>query len=77
MDRSCVMEHDDNSTDVQYGETTWGCCGQTVEGDGSDGPPAGWCYEGKHTASRPFSRYLHGLSNPKSLTFQDDRSKAR
>lgn len=30
-------------------ETLWGCCGKIVEGDGDQGPPDGWCYEGKHT----------------------------
>lgn len=30
-------------------ETLWGCCGKLVEGDGDQGPPDGWCYEGKHT----------------------------
>jgi len=30
-------------------ETLWQCCGKTVEGDGDQGPPDGWCYEGKHT----------------------------
>lgn len=48
LDRSCVMDHDDNSTEVAHGETTWGCCDTTV--DGME-PPAGWCYEGKHTVS--------------------------
>lgn len=32
----------------QY-ETLWGCCGKTTEGDGDQGPPDGWCYEGRHT----------------------------
>ena len=30
-------------------ETLWGCCGKIVEGDGDQGPPDGWCYEGMHT----------------------------
>jgi hypothetical protein len=30
-------------------ETRWGCCDKTVEGDGDQGPPDGWCYEGRHT----------------------------
>ena len=67
-DRSCTVAHDDESTLVervgratrkgrggedgsQY-ETLWQCCGKTVEGDGDQGPPDGWCYEGKHTASQ-------------------------
>lgn len=45
-DRSCVMHHDDDSVTVEYGETTWGCCDNTTEGQE---PPAGWCYEGRHT----------------------------
>ncbi|KAG8930001.1 hypothetical protein FRC03_005995 [Tulasnella sp. 419] len=57
MDRSCVMDHDDDSTEVEAGHVTWGCCGQTVPGDGSDGPPPGWCYEGKHTPDRSKARY--------------------
>lgn len=48
------MDHDDNSTEVQYGETTWGCCGNVVEGEDT---PAGWCYEGKHAADRRKARY--------------------
>ena len=63
-DRSCLVPHDDESAEVErvgrsgherrtkegteY-ETIWGCCGKTTEGDGSQGPPDGWCYEGKHT----------------------------
>lgn len=65
-DRSCTVAHDDDSAEVErvgrtgearktkegteY-ETLWGCCGKTTEGDGSQGPPDGWCYEGKHTVS--------------------------
>ena len=30
-------------------ETLWGCCGKTTEGNGDQGPPDGFCYEGKHT----------------------------
>jgi len=68
-DRSCTVAHDDESTIVErvgrgarrgrggedgseY-ETLWQCCERTVEGDGNQGPPDGWCYEGKHTVSRP------------------------
>jgi len=67
-DRSCTVAHDDESTFVErvgrgarrgrggedgseY-ETLWQCCGKTVEGDGDQGPPDGWCYEGKHTVNR-------------------------
>lgn len=68
-DRSCFVPHDDESAEVErvgrsgearrtkvgteY-ETLWGCCGKTTEGDGSEGPPEGWCYEGKHTVSFNF-----------------------
>lgn len=40
-------------------ETLWGCCGKITEGDGSEGPPDGWCYEGKHTVClfQHFSAY--------------------
>ena len=66
-DKACRIPHDDDSALVSrisgggY-ETLWGCCGQTASGDGSEGPPDGWCYEGRHTVSSflPFSirRYL-------------------
>ena len=69
-DRSCTVAHDDESTFVErvgrgtrrgrggedgseY-ETLWQCCGKTVEGDGNQGPPDGWCYEGKHTVNRSY-----------------------
>lgn len=45
-DRICVIDHDDNSTEVRHNETFWGCCGASTEGQE---PPAGWCFEGKHT----------------------------
>ncbi|KAG9037693.1 hypothetical protein FRB95_004539 [Tulasnella sp. JGI-2019a] len=54
VERSCVMDHDDNSTEVKHGETTWGCCGHTVDGEDT---PLGWCYEGKHTDDRAKARY--------------------
>ena len=59
-DRSCTVPHDDDTALIErigkrngrvageY-ETLWGCCGKTVEGDGDQGPPDGWCYEGRHT----------------------------
>ncbi|KAI0072985.1 hypothetical protein K474DRAFT_1686404 [Panus rudis PR-1116 ss-1] len=64
-DRSCLVPHDDESAEVErvgrnkkegrrtvegaeY-ETLWGCCGKVTEGNGDQGPPDGWCYEGKHT----------------------------
>ncbi|KAG8761468.1 hypothetical protein FRC14_003881 [Serendipita sp. 396] len=60
--RSCVKEHDDDSAIVRRSaqgihETFWGCCGQTVDGDGDQGPPTGWCYEGPHTTDREEARY--------------------
>lgn len=67
-DRSCTVPHDDNSTfvecvgrgvkkgcgrmDESEYKTLWQCCGKTVEGDGGQGPPDGWCYEGKHTVNQ-------------------------
>lgn len=63
-DWSCRVPHDDESAIVdrirtglgaEY-ETLWGCCGRTVDGDGDQGPPDGWCYEGKHTVCF-FSRF--------------------
>lgn len=55
-DRACRVPHDDESALVSripggnY-ETLWGCCGQISAGDGGQGPPDGWCYEGRHTVS--------------------------
>lgn len=65
-DKACRIPHDDESALVSrvsggtY-ETLWGCCGQTASGDGSEGPPDGWCYEGRHAVSSfltlpPFTR---------------------
>ncbi|TFK43952.1 hypothetical protein BDQ12DRAFT_719125 [Crucibulum laeve] len=77
-DRSCVVAHDDESAEVErvgianskggteY-ETLWGCCGQTVEGDGDMGPPDGWCYEGKHTTDPKRARFRA------DSTLQDDK----
>lgn len=67
-DRSCLVPHDDNSAEVERVglsanrdgagfETLWGCCGKTTEGDGSQGPPDGWCYEGKHTTDAKRARF--------------------
>ncbi|KAM5534421.1 hypothetical protein V8D89_011888 [Ganoderma adspersum] len=38
-------------------ETLWGCCGKIVEGDGDQGPPDGWCYEGMHTTDIKRARF--------------------
>lgn len=71
-DRSCLVPHDDDSAIVdrvktglgtEY-ETLWGCCGRTVEGDGDQGPPDGWCYEGRHTV------YIYVLSMIEQLDSQ-------
>ncbi|KAF9651201.1 hypothetical protein BDM02DRAFT_3091664 [Thelephora ganbajun] len=72
-DRSCTVAHDDESTlverigrgvrrgrggeDGSEYETLWQCCGKTVEGDGDQGPPDGWCYEGKHTTDVKRARW--------------------
>lgn len=70
-DRSCLVPHDDESAEVErvgrsrkvgaaegpVYETLWGCCGKTVEGDGDQGPPDGWCYEGKHTTDAKRARF--------------------
>ncbi|KAI6101680.1 hypothetical protein EV401DRAFT_2061313 [Pisolithus croceorrhizus] len=61
-DKACRVPHDDESALVSrvtgggY-ETLWGCCGKTVEGDGGEGPPDGWCYEGRHTADTKRARF--------------------
>ncbi|KAF9226925.1 hypothetical protein BS17DRAFT_806928 [Gyrodon lividus] len=61
-DKACRVPHDDESALVErvsgggY-ETLWGCCGKTVEGDGSEGPPDGWCYEGRHTTDVKRARF--------------------
>ncbi|KAH6914641.1 hypothetical protein BKA70DRAFT_1368569 [Coprinopsis sp. MPI-PUGE-AT-0042] len=51
-------------------ETLWGCCGQIVEGDGDQGPPDGWCYEGRHTTDLKRARF-RADSTP-----QDDKLKS-
>ncbi|KZT71531.1 hypothetical protein DAEQUDRAFT_736704 [Daedalea quercina L-15889] len=38
-------------------ETIWGCCGKVTEGNGDQGPPDGWCYEGKHTTDIKRARF--------------------
>jgi hypothetical protein len=78
--RSCTVAHDDESTlvervgrsagrsrggeDGSEYETLWQCCEKTVEGAGDQGPPDGWCYEGKHTVNQPHAF----VSTPVSLT---------
>ncbi|OCH94551.1 hypothetical protein OBBRIDRAFT_817191 [Obba rivulosa] len=71
-DRSCLVPHDDESAEVERigvskssgrsavgttFQTLWGCCGKIVEGDGDQGPPDGWCYEGKHTTDIKRARF--------------------
>ncbi|KAH9927097.1 uncharacterized protein BXZ73DRAFT_49103 [Epithele typhae] len=70
-DRACLVPHDDESAEVERVggakrvpgavgatfETLWGCCGKLVEGDGDQGPPDGWCYEGKHTTDIKRARF--------------------
>ena len=53
-ERSCHVAHDDDTAEVERGgpsgyQTLWGCCEKITPGDGSEGPPDGWCYEGFHT----------------------------
>ncbi|KAL4076437.1 hypothetical protein J3A83DRAFT_4227416 [Scleroderma citrinum] len=61
-DKACRVPHDDESALVSripgagY-ETLWGCCGQTAAGDGGEGPPDGWCYEGRHTTDMKRARF--------------------
>ena len=59
--RSCCVAHDDYGGNIEWiggigrngseYETHYNCCGKTVEGEGDEGPPPGWCYEGMHTVS--------------------------
>jgi len=87
-DKACRVPHDDESALVSrlpgagY-ETLWGCCGQTADGDGGEGPPDGWCYEGRHTVSiapDPFSFSFSANSVADSRThicIQTDIKRAR
>ncbi|TDL30021.1 hypothetical protein BD410DRAFT_50114 [Rickenella mellea] len=65
-DRACKVAHDDDSAEVEHVglgrgkgtyETIFGCCNKTVEGDGDQGPPDGWCYEGMHTTDVKRARF--------------------
>ncbi|TFK28961.1 hypothetical protein FA15DRAFT_691450 [Coprinopsis marcescibilis] len=38
-------------------ETLWRCCDQVVEGDGDQGPPDGWCFQGHHTTDLKRARF--------------------
>lgn len=63
-ERSCHVAHDDDTAEVERGgpsgyQTLWGCCEKITPGDGSEGPPDGWCYEGFHTV-RGFRIWLLG-----------------
>ncbi|KLO05187.1 hypothetical protein SCHPADRAFT_947123 [Schizopora paradoxa] len=64
-DLSCMVHHDDDTAEVMHGggsrkttyETLWGCCNKLVEGDGDQGPPDGFCYQGKHTTDLKRARF--------------------
>ncbi|KAH9018877.1 hypothetical protein EDB85DRAFT_2010618 [Lactarius pseudohatsudake] len=64
--RSCRVPHDEDSAEVEWvgmdrnGNeyvTEYGCCGKTVDGEGDQGPPDGWCYEGMHTTDVKRARF--------------------
>ena len=81
-DKACRVAHDDESTLVSrvsgggY-ETLWSCCGQTVSGDGSEGPPDGWCYEGRHTVSATIASVLLDPGVTRLALPQTDVKRAR
>ncbi|VDB91515.1 unnamed protein product [Peniophora sp. CBMAI 1063] len=61
-ERSCHVAHDDDTAEVERGgpsgyQTLWGCCEKITPGDGSEGPPDGWCYEGFHTTDIKRARF--------------------
>ncbi|KAF6746196.1 hypothetical protein DFP72DRAFT_923389 [Ephemerocybe angulata] len=56
-----------SSADAATYQTLWGCCGGVVEGDGDQGPPDGWCYEGMHTIDTRRARFRADSS------LQDDK----
>jgi len=56
-DESAVVERVGRGKKLEEYETNWGCCGQTVDGDGDLGPPAGFCFEGPHTIDRAAAKY--------------------
>jgi len=74
-DLSCLVHHDDETAEVMHAggsrkttyETLWGCCNKLVEGDGDQGPPDGFCYEGKHTTDLKRARFRA------DSTTQDDK----
>ena len=80
-DKACRVPHDDESALVSrisgggY-ETLWGCCGQTASGDGSEGPPDGWCYEGKHTVSSSLFDIIPVFQGLMRLAFTRQTSNA-
>ena len=85
-DKACRVPHDDESALVSrvpgagY-ETLWGCCGQTADGDGGEGPPDGWCYEGRHTVGIRSSSFFVSVTNGRMCThtrmIQTDIKRAR
>jgi hypothetical protein len=60
-DSSCHMPHDEGNCSIEsigyqrdgseY-EICYHCCGLTVQGDGDDGSPDSWCFQGMHTVSQ-------------------------
>ncbi|KAN0126484.1 hypothetical protein V8E52_000124, partial [Russula decolorans] len=71
-DHSCCIPHDEDNIDIEHVgwgrgnseyETTYDCCNKTVEGEGDEGPPDGWCYEGMHTTDRKRARFRADSTN--------------
>ncbi|KAH9164094.1 hypothetical protein EDB89DRAFT_2234090 [Lactarius sanguifluus] len=65
-DRSCHVPHDEDSGYIEWVgmdrngfeyETHFSCCRKTVDGEGDQGPPDGWCYEGMHTTDVKRARF--------------------
>ncbi|KAH9034782.1 hypothetical protein EDB84DRAFT_1438034 [Lactarius hengduanensis] len=74
--RSCRVPHDEDSAEVEWvgmdrnGNeyvTEYGCCGKTVDGEGDQGPPDGWCYEGMHTTDVKRARFRDDSSDDDML----------
>jgi hypothetical protein len=75
-DHSCCIPHDEDNIDIEHVgwgrgnseyETTYDCCNKTVEGEGDEGPPDGWCYEGMHTVSQVKSIVYLRASHPRGV----------
>ncbi|KAH8096656.1 hypothetical protein BXZ70DRAFT_945552 [Cristinia sonorae] len=54
--RGVALEARRTAAGTEY-ETLWGCCGKITEGNGDQGPPDGFCYEGKHTTDVKRARF--------------------